>query len=59
MASNPGINKYKMDHKKRGKALVINIQKFNPPFAPQKPVKERVWSIKDVESLNFGPLFLF
>jgi hypothetical protein len=52
MASNPGIIKYKMDHKERGIALVINIQKFDPPPAPQKPVKERVWSKKDVESLR-------
>ena len=52
MASNPGINKYKMDHKERGIALVINIQKFDPtPFA-QKQLEERVWSKKDVESLR-------
>jgi caspase 6 len=52
MASNPGINKYKMDHRQRGIALVINIQKFDPtPFA-QKQLEERVWSIKDVESLR-------
>jgi hypothetical protein len=52
MASNPGIIKYKMDHKERGIALVINIQKFDPPLAFRKPVKERVWSEKDVESLE-------
>ncbi len=52
MASNPGIIKYKMDHKERGKALVKNIQKFDPPLASQKPVKERVWSEKDVKSLR-------
>jgi hypothetical protein len=52
MASNPGINQYKMDHRERGIALVINIQKFDPtPFA-QKQLEERVWSIKDVESLR-------
>jgi hypothetical protein len=48
MASNLGIIKYKIDHKERSKALVINIQKFDPPLASQKPVKERVWSKKDV-----------
>jgi hypothetical protein len=52
MASNLGINKYKMDHKERGIALAINIQKFDPsPFA-QKQLEERVWSKKDVESLR-------
>ena len=30
MASNPGIIKYKMDHRERGIALVINIQNFDP-----------------------------
>ena len=52
MASNPVIIKYKMDHNERGIALVINIQAFDPtPFA-QKQLIERVWSIKDVESLR-------
>jgi hypothetical protein len=40
MASNAGIIKFKMDHEERGIALVMNIQKFDPPLAPQKPVKE-------------------
>ncbi len=35
-----------MDHEERGIALVMNKQKFDPPLAPQKPVKERVWSKK-------------
>jgi len=52
MASNAGIIKYKMDHEERGIALVMNIQKFDPPLAPQKPVKERVWSKKMVKSLE-------
>jgi len=52
MASNPGIIKYKMDHKKRGIALVINIQKFDPSSDPQKQLEERVWSETDVESLR-------
>ena len=30
----------------------MNIQKFDPPLAPQKPVKERVWSKKMVKSLE-------
>jgi beta-glucosidase/6-phospho-beta-glucosidase/beta-galactosidase len=41
-----------MDHKERGIALVINIQKFDLPLAFQKPVEERVWSEKDVKSLE-------
>jgi hypothetical protein len=52
MASNPGINKYKMDHKERGIALVINIQAFDPTPDPQKQLEERVWSETDVESLR-------
>jgi hypothetical protein len=52
MASNPGIIKYKMDHKERGIALVINIQKFDTTHLAQKQLKERVWSKKDVESLR-------
>jgi hypothetical protein len=52
MASNPGINKYKMDHKERGIALVINIQKFDPTHDPRNKLEERVWSEKDVESLR-------
>ena len=43
-------SKYNMDHKKRGKALVINIDKYDDPN-PFK-LKERVWSIKDVENLT-------
>jgi hypothetical protein len=52
MASNPGINKYKMDHKERGIALVINIKEFDPTHDPQSKLEERVWSKKDVESLR-------
>ena len=44
MASNPEIIKYKMDHKERGIALAINIQKFDPTHDPQKKLEERVWS---------------
>jgi caspase 7 len=43
-----GVDKYKMDHKKRGIALIINILNYNPnPFE----LKKREWSIKDVEKL--------
>ena len=42
-------SKYKMDHAKRGIALIININKYEPnPFK----LEERVWSIKDVENLT-------
>ncbi len=51
MVSNPGITKYKMDHKERGIALVINIQKFYPTPDPQKQLEERVWSKKDVKDV--------
>jgi hypothetical protein len=41
--------KYKMDHAKRGIALVININKYDPnPFG----LEERKWSKKDVENLT-------
>ena len=40
---------YKMDHEKRGIALVINISKYEPN--PMK-LKEREWSKKDVETLT-------
>ena len=40
---------YKMDHEKRGIALVINISKYDPN--PMK-LKEREWSKKDVETLT-------
>ena len=40
---------YKMDHAKRGIALVININKCDPN--PLK-LKGREWSKKDVESLT-------
>jgi hypothetical protein len=45
-------NKYNMNNERRGKALVINIQKFDPTPDPQKQPQERVWSIKDVENLK-------
>ena len=38
---------YKMDHKRRGVALVINIRNYEGNES-----KERVWSAKDVESLK-------
>jgi hypothetical protein len=41
---------YNMNHKKRGIALVINIRTYNPN--PDK-LKERVWSVRDVENLQF------
>jgi len=40
---------YKMDHPKRGIALVINIKTYNPN--PHK-LEERKWSEKDVENLK-------
>jgi caspase 7 len=43
------IDKYDMDHKKRGVALVINIRKYDPN--PDK-LDERVRSIRDVENLK-------
>jgi hypothetical protein len=46
------INKYNMDHKERGNALVINIRNYNPTTDPQKQLEERIWSIKDVENLR-------
>jgi hypothetical protein len=42
------MEKYNMDHAKRGIALVINIRKY---YAPNEH-KERVWSVKDVENLK-------
>ena len=41
--------RYKMDHAERGIALVLNISKYDPN--PLK-LKERKWSIKDVEILT-------
>ena len=42
------VDKYKMDHKKRGIALVINIRTYDPnPYE----LKERKWSEKDIENL--------
>ena len=41
---------YNMNHKQRGKALVINIRAYDDPN-PFK-LKERVWSVKDVENLQ-------
>ena len=40
---------YKMDHPKRGIALVINIKTYDPN--PHK-LEERKWSEKDVENLK-------
>jgi hypothetical protein len=44
------INKYKMDHEKRGIALVVNMQTYEEP----NPFKlaERKWSINDVKNLR-------
>ena len=41
---------YNMNHEKRGKALVINIRAYDDPN-PFK-LKERVWSVRDVENLK-------
>ena len=41
---------YNMNHKQRGKALVINIRAYDDPN-PFK-LKERVWSVRDVENLK-------
>ena len=48
------MNKYKMDHKERGIALVINMQKYDSPPSPGQKIHldERVWSRKDVENLR-------
>jgi caspase 7 len=40
---------YKMNHEKRGFALVINIRSYDPN--PNK-LEERIWSVKDVENLK-------
>ena len=42
-------SKYKMDHAKRGIALIININKYEPNTFK---LEEREWSIKDVENLK-------
>ena len=42
-------SKYNMDHAKRGIALIININKYDPN--PNK-LEEREWSEKDVENLK-------
>ena len=48
--------KYKMDHAKRGKALVININKYEPPKnetnSSKNEPKEREWSKQDVDNLT-------
>jgi caspase 7 len=44
------IQKYDMNHEKRGIALVINMQNYDDPN-PFK-LKERKWSEKDVENLK-------
>ena len=50
MASNQvNLSKYKMDHEKRGIALIINISEYEPNLFD---LKERDWSIKDVENLK-------
>ena len=42
------VEKYNMEHEKRGIALVINIRKYDAP----NQHKERVWSERDVENLK-------
>ena len=42
------VEKYNMEHEKRGIALVINIRKYDAPNQKM----ERVWSVKDVENLK-------
>jgi caspase 7 len=44
------MGNYKMNHKKRGVALVINIRSYDAPNPFE--LKERVWSVKDVENLK-------
>jgi hypothetical protein len=44
------VNKYKMDHEKRGIALVINMQTYEYPNPFN--LDERKWSPKDVENLK-------
>ncbi len=46
------LNKYNMDHKERGVALVINMQKYDPAPDQRKQLEERVWSLKDAENLK-------
>jgi len=41
-----------MDHKERGVALVINMQKYDPAPDQRKQLEERVWSLKDAENLK-------
>jgi len=41
---------YNMKHDKRGKAIVINIQTYDAPNPFE--LKERIWSVKDVENLK-------
>ena len=48
--SNNEANKYKMDHEKRGVALVINIKTYDTPNLFK--LKERKWSVKDVHHLE-------
>ena len=47
MTSNENTSKYKMNHAKRGIALIININKYDPN--PNKH-KEREWSIKKLKT---------
>ena len=42
---------YDMDNDHRGIALVININTYEPNLS-DPPLKERKWSIKDVENLT-------
>ena len=44
------VEKYNMEHEKRGIALVINIRKYDDPN-PFK-LEERKWSEKDYENLQ-------
>ena len=46
------MNKYNMNHKERGIALVINIRNFDTISDHRKQLNERVWSVKDVDNLK-------
>ena len=45
------INNYDMNHEKRGIALVININEYDPTTTNKEKQKERVWSKKDVDNI--------
>ena len=45
------VKNYDMNHEKRGIALVININKYDPISKEKRP-KERAWSKNDLENLT-------